>query len=98
MEGFLEKNSGGKSKFAIGNVISHWVVRYFVLDGQVLSYYRKPEHKEAAGSLDCTLARVLQLDAINFSICAFDREYKLRAPSAGELQAWFKALAAAGAG
>ena len=105
MEGWLDKQSGGKlQKKGLGNTMAKWDRRFFVLRAgtSTLQYFKSERDasvgKKPAGELNCDGGEVKRETAGGnvFSISTAERVLTLRAESQQDVTDWTLAVVAAG--
>ena len=105
MEGWLDKQSGGKlQKKGLGNTMAKWDRRFFVLKAgtSTLQYFKSERDasvgKKPAGELNCDGGEVKRETAGGnvFSISTAERVLTLRAESQQDVTDWTLAVVAAG--
>ena len=105
MEGWLDKQSGGKlQKKGLGNTMAKWDRRFFVLRAgtSTLQYFKSERDasvgKKPAGELNCDGGEVKRETAGGnvFSISTPERVLTLRAESQQDVTDWTLAVVAAG--
>ena len=108
MQGFLEKQSGGKldKKRSAGNALSKWDKRFFKLNpgSGLLAYYKTESDaqkgKPPAGTASChgaVIEKPAGAAGHEFALRTLDRVLTMRAQSEGDASQWVAAFAGAGA-